>query len=351
MARFSVRGLTGARLPSVDLEGDKPWHLVAQVVRSAVRHRTSGHAAEMAFFAVLTLVPSTIAVGAALGFSERFVGPAPVADAENAAIRGIRALIGPELTDTVIAPFVHLQLSQPKGGIAIGGLLIAWWLSSHLFAATGHALDIAYGVKDRRATVLQRFIALAFALGSVVMVALTVELMVNGPLGRTGGIARDRGLAEVYTTAWSFLRWPLLLGIVVTFLLCLYRYSPNVQLSWRDCLPGAVVGAGLWIVAAIAFRLSAAAGLRGSSGVAADDPAVQIIGQSVNAVVATVLWAYLASVAILVGGEFNVVLRERRAIQAALAAAAMPRHANGSTNGRAAMVFEEDEEVIFQGRS
>ena len=30
---------------------------------------------------------------------------------------------------------------------------------------------------------VQRFIALAFALGSVVIVSLTVELMVTGPLG------------------------------------------------------------------------------------------------------------------------------------------------------------------------
>jgi hypothetical protein len=73
-----------------------------------------------------------------------------------------------------------------------------------------------------------------------------------------------------------------------------------------------LVGAALWLVAAVAFRASAALGLRGSGGVAADDPAVTIIGQSVNAVVATVLWAYLASIAILVGGEFNAALRARR---------------------------------------
>jgi len=36
---------------------------------------------------------------------------------------------------------VHLQLSQPRGGVAIGGLLIAWWLSMRLFEATGNALD------------------------------------------------------------------------------------------------------------------------------------------------------------------------------------------------------------------
>ena len=289
-----------------------PGQMVLDVARASVSHRTTGHAAEMAFFAVLTLVPSTIAVGAALGFSEKLLGPAPVAEAEQAATGAVRVLIGPEITDVVVAPFVHAQLSQPKGGVAIGGLLLAWWLSSHLFAATGHALDFCYGVQDHRPSVVQRFIALAFALVSVAVVALTVELMVNGPLGRDGDVARTFGVHGIYTLAWSVLRWPLLLAIVVVFLACLYRFSPNVSHRWRDCLPGALVGAVLWIVAAVGFRIAAAFGMNSSSGVAADDPSVQIIGQSVNAVVATVIWAYLASIAILLGGEFNALLRERR---------------------------------------
>ena len=312
MTKFIARDRAGVSWRHPDLEGDRPWQILGRVARASVRHRTTGHAAEMAFFAVLTLVPSTVAVGSALGFSEKIIGQDAVTQAEQASIRGVRALIGPELTDTVISPFVHAQLSQPKGGVALGGLLIAWWLSSHLFASTGHALDFAYGVRDKRPTVTQRFIALAFALGSVLVVATTVELMVNGPLGRRGAIFDRMGLADAYVTVWSVFRWPLLLSIVVTFLVCLYRFSPNVRHSWRDCLPGALLGALLWISAAVAFRVLAALGLRGSSGVAADDPAVQIIGQSVNAVVATVLWAYLASIAILLGGEFNAILRERR---------------------------------------
>jgi uncharacterized BrkB/YihY/UPF0761 family membrane protein len=68
------------------------------------------------------------------------------------------------------------------------------------------------------------------------------------------------------------------------------------------------------ILAAAAFRVSASLGLRNSIGVASDDPSVRIIGQSVNAVVATVLWAYLASIAILIGGEFNAALRARSGV-------------------------------------
>jgi uncharacterized BrkB/YihY/UPF0761 family membrane protein len=65
-------------------------------------------------------------------------------------------------------------------------------------------------------------------------------------------------------------------------------------------------------VAAAGFRLATDIGIRFATGVAADDPRVTIIGESVSAVVATALWAYLASVAILLGGEYNASLSRRR---------------------------------------
>jgi len=293
-------------------------HIVVQTFRAARRHRVTGHAAEMAFFAVMTLVPSTVAVGSAMGLSEGIVGPGPAEEAENAASTAVRALMGPDLADRVITPFIHTQLEQPRGGVAIGGLILAWWLSSHLFMSTSYALDYAYGVRDRRPTVLQRFIALAFAIGSVGVVAFTVELMVTGPLGDpSSGIAHRLGFGDLYAFMWSVVRWPLVLLIVIGFLVCLYRFSPNVRHRWRDYLPGAVAGAFLWILAAALFRVTA--DLRDLSGVAPDDPTVAIIGQAVNAVIATVLWAYLASIAILLGGELNAVVRTRAAKAAAVA--------------------------------
>lgn len=304
----------GGRFVVAESEQPSRWTTVVRVARGARLHRTTGHAAEMAFFAVLTLVPSTVAVGSALGLSKRIIGANAVAEAEHAVNATVRALMGPHLADTVITPFVHVQLTQPHGGVAIGGLLAAWWLSSRLFEATGHALDTVYGVVDRRPTLVSRLLALGFALGSVLLVAFTVEVMVVGPLGSPrSGPANDLGVGSLYEHGWAVLRWPLLLLIVVGFLVSLYRFSPNVRHGWRDCLPGAIFGAGLWILAAVAFRVSAAMGLQSTHSVDGGDPSVEIIGQAVNAVIATVLWAYLASIAILLGGEFNATLRRRRA--------------------------------------
>ena len=292
------------------------WRFMMRVLRAAKVHRTNGHAAEMAFFAVLTLVPSTIAVGSSIGLSKQVLGGSAAQEAENAFVDAVSTLMGPELADTVIAPFVHAQLQQANGGVALGGLLIAWWLSSHLFESTGHALDAIYEVEDSRTTVAERMLALAFALASVVLVAATVEMMILGPLGDPdAGLSKWLGLGDVYSFVWSVIRWPLLLAVVVTFLGCLYRFTPNVRLGWRESLPGAIVGATLWILAAAVFRLTAPLSVRPT--IASEDPTVVVISQSVNAVVATVLWAYLASAAILLGGEVNALLRQRREARAA----------------------------------
>jgi membrane protein len=269
----------------------------------------------MSFFAMLTLVPLTVAVGAALGQIQRFVGPEKIARGQDAAISLVRVFISPKLTDGIVDPFVRAQLDQRKGGAAIGGLLLTWWLAGRLFAATSRALDAAYHDRHQRLSIHQRLIALGFAFGSVVVVVLTLGIMVDAPfLDEHRTLAEQFGISQALVTVWWVLRWPVVLAVLVAFLLCLYRFAPSVRHGWRHLLPGAVLGVLLWIVAAIAFRIYLAFGGGDPTGVVVDphDARVVIIGQAVGAVVATVLWTYFSSIAILVGNELNAELARLR---------------------------------------
>jgi membrane protein len=293
--------------------GYNPWQLGAHVLRTALRHRVTGPAAEMSFFAMLTLVPLTVAVGAALGQIQRFVGPEKIARGQDAAIALVRVVISPRLTDGVVDPFVRAQLNQQKGGAAIGGLLLTWWLAGRLFAATSRALDTAYEERHRRLSVNQRLIALAFAFGSVVVVVLTLGILVDAPfLDEHRTVAEQFGVSQALVTAWYLGRWPVVLLVLAVFLLCLYRFAPSIRHAWRHLVPGAVLGVLLWILAAVAFRIYLALGSGAPTGVVVNDARVVIIGQAVGAVVATVLWTYFSSVAILVGNELNAELARMR---------------------------------------
>jgi membrane protein len=297
--------------------GYNPWQLGAHVLRTSLRHRVTGPAAEMSFFAMLTLVPLTVAVGAALGLIQRLVGPEKIAKGQDQAISVVRVVISPELTDGVVEPFVRAQLSQPRGGAAIGGLLLTWWLAGRLFAATGRALDTAYHERHHRLSLHQRLIALGFAFVSVVVVVLTLGIMVDAPfLDERRNLAQDFGISQALATAWYIGRWPVVLLVLAAFLLCLYRFAPSIRHPWRQLVPGAVLGVVLWILAAIGFRIYLAFGSDTATGVVVNDERVVIIGQAVGAVVATVLWTYFSSVAILVGSELNAELARLRALRA-----------------------------------
>ena len=284
-----------------------------RILRAAIRHRVTGPAAEMSFFALLTLVPLTVAVGAALGLIERFVGPEKIAKGQDIAIAAVRLVMSPRLTDGVVEPFVRAQLSQHPGRAALGGLVLTMWVSSRLFTATSFALDRAYNVDHHGPTLLQRVVALGFAVFSVVVVVLTLGMMVDAPfINEQRDLAERLGVGHVLAVTWKFARVPMLLAVVVGFLLCLYRFAPSVKHRWRDVLPGAVVGTGLWIVAAAGFRIYLATGHGDPTGVVVNNQNVVIIGRAVGAVVATVLWTYFSSMAILIGNELNAELARIR---------------------------------------
>ena len=292
--------------------GYNPWQLAAHVLHTALRHRVTGPAAEMSFFAMLTLVPLTVAVGAALGQIQRFVGPEKIARGQDAAISLVRVVISPRLTDGVVDPFVRAQLSQPqRGSAAIGGLLLTWWLAGRLFAATSRALDTAYHDRHQRMSVAQRLIALGFAFGSVVVVVLTLGIMVDAPF-MDENQALEIGVSRALVATWYIGRWPVVLAVLVVFLLCLYRFAPSTKHPWRHLVPGAVLGVLLWILAAVAFRVYLALGSGAPTGVVVNNAEVVLIGRAVGAVVATVLWTYFSSVAILVGNELNAELARLR---------------------------------------
>ena len=295
--------------------GFNPWQLGVHLLRTAPRHRVTGPAAEMSFFAMLTLVPLTVAVGAALGLIQRFVGPEKIARGQDAAISMVRLVISPRITDGVVEPFVRAQLTQQRGGAAIGGLLLTWWLAGRLFAATSRALDTAYHIRHQRLSMTQRLIALGFAFVSVVVVVLTLGIMVDAPfLDERRDLALQFGVSRAVVAVWYVGRWPVVLLVLVGFLLCLYRFAPSVSHAWRHLVPGAILGVLLWIAAAIGFRIYLAFGSGAPTGVVVNDERVVIIGRAVGAVVATVLWTYFSSVAILVGNELNAELARLRGL-------------------------------------
>jgi len=296
--------------------------LTLAVMRSAVRHRTTGHAAEMSFFAMLALVPATVAIGGAMHVVARIAGEQTQVREIEGAVSSIRLILGPGLGEQVIVPFVRAQLAQPHGGLAVGSLFVTWWLLSHLFHSTSHALDTVYEVRTHRGTPVRRAIALVYALAAAVAITVTLAVMSAVPLGVTEG-PHELVAVSAAQLVWTVARWPLLAVVLVLALTSLYRFSPDVRHSFRQCLSGAVVAVTLWLGLIVGFRYYLALGFGAPTGVISDDPSVILIGRGVGAVVASAFLFYFASSAVLLGAELNAVLLHRareRAVAGSLVA-------------------------------
>lgn len=298
------------------IAGYNPWEVIARLWRGVVHDRVSGLAAEMAFFALLSFVPLLVAIGAGLGYMERVIGEEQVRQAETAIIGGLAVVFSPDLTSEVIAPLVQGLLSQQRGGLAIGSLVVTVYLASRVFMVTIRALDLAYRVENQRGLLKQRALSVLLSFAAVIVFVLTLTLLVVGPLlGGGRALSTQLGLGDAFTVLWAVGRWPLLVVFVVGFLTLLYRLGPHVDNRLRECLPGAVLGVVLWILVSVGFRVYLEVGGPQAPQFGDEEEALRMAGRMVGAVVAAVLWVYLSGVTMLVGGELNAelaLMREER---------------------------------------
>lgn len=310
---------TGARVDrwaarrGARVHGFNPWEIVVDAVRTGGRHRLTGLAAEMAFFASLALIPFTAAFGGVLGYVEPLTGGTGVNEIELVVIEIMTVILGPDLVVDVAAPYVQAQLSEARGGLAITGLIAGLWLAGRVFLPAVYALDLAYGAVERRTLLRRRLIALGLAVASLFVITLQVMLLVLGPLlGSARELASKFDLSATFAILWTILQWPVLATVLTVFLLIVYRAVPARRLSWRRSLPGAVVAVLVWLLVATGFRAYLATGIQPGQGAEMSAEAMVSVGRAVGALVATVLWVFLSSIAVLFGGEINAAIERRR---------------------------------------
>ncbi len=296
------------------VRGYNPWAVIVDAVRAGAKHRITGLAAEMAFFASLALIPFTAAFGGVLGYIEPWAGPAGLERTEAVVTEIMAIILGPEVVVDVAAPYVQAQLEEARGSLAIGGLLVGVWLASRVFLPAVHALDLAYGAVERRTILKRRAIALVLALTSLVVITVQVMLLVFGPLlGGARELALQFGLNTTFTVLWGIVRWPAIGALLAIYLLAVYRYVPARRIGWRRSLPGTAMAVLVWLLVSAGFRAYlATGGVQPGQGLELTTEAMVSVGRAVGALVATVLWVFLSSVAVLFGGEINAAVDRRR---------------------------------------
>ncbi|MFV2013118.1 MULTISPECIES: YihY/virulence factor BrkB family protein [unclassified Micromonospora] len=259
-------------------------------------------AAALTYYGVLALFPSLIVVVALVGLvsdGERTVDTV-VGLAEEL---GAGAVVGDEGFVDIIDGVVDQRSSA--GVLLSFGLVAALWSASGYVRAFTRAANAIYGVAEGRPFYRLQPQQLGLTAAGLVLLALVaVMLIVSGPV--TDALGDRLGLGQAPRTAWSLLKWPVLITIVTTLLSLLYWFAPNVRqpkLRWL-----AVGGAVTLLLAAVASA--------GFGTYVAYFGSYDVTYGSLGAVIAFLVWLYLTNLAVMLGVEINAAVQRGRAAQA-----------------------------------
>ncbi|RIX98446.1 YihY/virulence factor BrkB family protein [Aureimonas flava] len=187
-----------------------------------------------------------------------------------------------------------------KGDAKLGfglvfGLGLALWSANAGMKTLFDALNIVYEEEEKRSFVRLTLVSLFFTLCAIVFLILALAAVVVLPIA-----LEFVGLGGV--EPWLlFLRWPLLLAVVVGGLSIVYRYGPSrARARWRWVTPGAGLAALLWVIFSIAFSWYA-----------------QNFGNydetygSLGAAIGFMTWIWVSTMVVLVGAELDAELEHQ----------------------------------------
>lgn len=295
-------------MPFRELLTSKPllrhgWEVSRAVARQWRDDRVSGVSAEVAFWLVLSIFPGLLATAALLGSIDTILGGDVAADAEARIVEELESTLGGDGGVTVEAARDLFQ--GTNAGALTFGVVLAIISASRGFAAIVRGLDVAYDIEAYRSWMHIRVTAFLLALGTIVIGALMLAMLVVGPLlGAGSDIADQLGMGAWFETFWRWGRLPTVVLAVIAWATTIYHVGPLHHTPWRWDLPGAVLAAISWLTATLGFRVYL--------GTVGSDNA--IFG-AVGGMLSLLLWVYLLSIGLLVGAELNQVLAQRHGVR------------------------------------
>jgi membrane protein len=244
-------------------------------------------AAGTALFAILATVPTLAAVVGVYGL---------VADPHqiHGHLRGLATVLPSEVV-TFVSEQLERQATRSSGelGFAVAtSIVLAVYSARGASRALISVLNRAYRVRERRRALHNLLLSIAMA--AVTLVGLMLMFGVVVALPGIVALFHLRGMGIV-----GWVRWPILMGILCGALLPLYRYGPSPRTlgTERHLWPGAVTATLLlvlvsWALSQWVERVSN----------------YELFYGAFGSIVVVLLWFYLSTIALVLGGFINAEL-------------------------------------------
>ena len=251
------------------------------------RHRVLVISAGVTFYGLLAIFPAIAALVALYGL---FADPTKIAEHLN----GLSGVL-PGGAIEVIRDQMNRVAAQGSGNLGLTffiGLVVSLWSANSGTKSMFDALNLVYGVEEKRSFVRLTLMSLALTAAVIVFVLIALSAMVVVP-----AVLDALGLKDATALLVKVLRWPILVLIVALLLAILYRYGPSEHGQWPWISWGSAIAALGWLTLSLLFSWYAAS--YGNFN--------QTYG-SLGAIMGFMVWMWLSTLVILIGAELDAKL-------------------------------------------
>ncbi len=276
------------------------WRLTLRTGLDSVEDRIFGLAAEMAFFAMLSLPPLLLVVLGSAGFVLDGLDPGQLDQLEQTILDSLSTVLAPSTVQEVLATPIHQVLREGRSDVLSIGIVLTLWSASRAANVLLRTMAIAYDQTDLRPAWRRRIVALGVTLVGVAIAVVGLPLLVIGPR-LTAQVIGAMGLDPGLSRAWPVLLWIGVVVVVLVALTWLYQIAPGWHTPWRRDLPGAVLALVLWVLSGVGLRIYTST----FAGFAQGDTF-----SGLAAPLVLLLWVYLTAIALLLGAELNAEIEK-----------------------------------------
>ena len=203
----------------------------------------------------------------------------------------------PSDVQSIINTFIDdIVISSSQGLLSIAALTGIWAASTGV-NSTVKAINRAYDYEETRSFIVLRLLSVLFTIALIILLIVVFTTLVFGEvIGRK--IFEYLGYERIFLDVWKNLRFLIpVISMIIIFAL-LYKFSPcakkKCSLDLIDTLPGSIFSTVGWIFISLAFSFY-----------------VKHFGKysttygSIGGVIVLLVWLYLSSIIIILGGEIN----------------------------------------------
>ncbi len=249
-----------------------------------------GMAAQLSYFYLLAFFPFLIFLSALVGF-------VPFSDdLIDQLLIGLVNFI-PEKTHALVSGTVKSLVSSSDEGILTFGIALSLWFSSFAFSAMASLLNQAYQVQETRSVLTIR------ALSIVLTIIVSIFLVLSSVLLFFGHwiislVVEPGPLKLIY----GMVRWLLILLLMNVGVQIIYYALPAHRFRAKLISPGGMVAILGWILGSLTFRYYVNEFFSN----------LQRLYGGLGALIALMIWFYICSLFLLVGGEIDSEIYKMR---------------------------------------